>query len=131
MKMNELTPGIYKIREKETLTTFGNKRGRQFQSRVHLLRVTGAGQKRKYYIDHDTLGENPGSVDFEGDYEVVSRYDNVPEVNRAEIVLSFSDGTGDHFTFTVLDAWRLRSLFEEMPWLQKGFGYERRHKKNS
>ena len=126
MKINEVSQGIYKIRERDTLTTYGNKRGRSFESRTHLLRVTGIGEKRKYFIDHDTLGERLNSVDFERDYEIVSKYNNAPEVNKAEITISFSDGAGDYFRFTVTDAWLLRRLFEEMPWLQKGFGYEAR-----
>ena len=127
MKMNELTQGIYKIRQKSTVS-FKNKRGKSFKNEIHLLRVTGAGEKRRYFIDHDTLGDTPRTTDFEQDYEVVSKYAIAPEVNKAQITISFSDGNGDSFEFTVYDAWRLRHIFEEMPWLQKGFGYEPRKK---
>ena len=126
MKMNELMPGIYKIREKAV--SIGNRRGRSFKNQIHLLRVTGTGQKRRYFVDHDTLGDSPRTTDFEQDYEMVNRYPTAPEVNKAQITISFSDGNGDFFEFTMYDAWRLRHIFEEMPWLQKGFGYEARKK---
>lgn len=122
--MNDLTPGIYKIRNKAT-SCFRNHKGKYLKVELHLLRVTGTGPSRKYFIDHDTIGEASfGS--FENDYEIVTRYPVTPEVNKAQITISFSYGTGDHFEFTVFDVWRLRHLFEEMPWLQKSFGYEPR-----
>ena len=125
MKMNDLTPGIYKIRNKST-SSFRNRRGKRLKDEMHLLRVTGNGASRKYFIDHDTIGQGSIGSNFENDYEIISRYPIAPEVNKAQITISFSDGTGDYFEFTVFDAWRLRHLFEEMPWLQKGFGYEPR-----
>jgi hypothetical protein len=126
MKLNELSPGIYKIRELESADAVTHRQGKVLKL-VHLLRVTGTGERRKYFIDHDTLGEDGQHISFNRDYEIMYRYQGFPEVNRPKIRISFSDGS-DIFEFEVADAWALRDIFEELPWLQKAFGYEPRRK---
>lgn len=123
MKMNELEPGMYKIQK----ATNGSVRPLRREMRtVHLLRVTGYGEKRLYFIDDDIYGEHPHRVANE--YEVISKYDGVPQVGKARITIAFVDASGDEFTFTMSNAWSLRNVFDAMPWLKKAFGYVPRRK---
>jgi hypothetical protein len=116
MNIKELTPGVYKICEIDSSYPGGSKDN----ATVHLLRVTG--ERMLYFIDHDTLGQHPSKMDFT-EYEVLSRYNSVPQVEKCEITISFSDEAGQRFEFTVKDLWTLRSVFDAMPWLKDPFGY--------
>ena len=125
MKIKELNPGIYKIR-REVYVPYGAKRPVANHNTIHLLTVTGHGQNRRYYFDHDTFGQKP--EDCMEDYEVISRYESVPQVLSPRITLSFKDASGHEFEFRLMDAWGLRNVFEKMTWLQKPFGFVRRKK---
>lgn len=125
MKLTELNPGIYKIRKKDYRTPFGAKSSRtRFKTEVHILRVTGAGQSLRYFVDHDVIGHHPSKMNgFAGEYEVVSRFDGDPSVFNCSITMQFTDGGGDVHTYTVTDMWALRNVLDAMPWLKKPFGY--------
>jgi hypothetical protein len=127
MKVHELSPGIYKIRKRDYNMPFGARRSNSQNHAVHLLRVVGHGEKKRYYIDHDQMGESPSR--FNDDYEVVSKYDGPPQVGNCTITLKFSDSSGEKFEFVVRDVWTLRGIFDSMPWLHKPFGYLRRKNK--
>lgn len=120
MNLKELSPGIYKIRKKQYSP---GKRSRANTSPVHLLRVEGYGETLKYYMDHDTMGDHPREMNILDDYEVVSRYDGIPQVNSARITISWVDGSGDRFEWQMTSAWVLRSVLDALPWLKKPFGY--------
>lgn len=126
--MKNLLPGLYKIRKQDYVTPYGAKHVRLSNRNhpVRLLRVTGAGEKLRYYIDHDTVGVHPN--DLMEDYEVIGKYEPYPQVGNCLITLSFADSSGEHFEFTVRDAWTLRGIFDSMPWLKKPFGYLPRKK---
>ncbi|HEY8933828.1 MAG TPA: hypothetical protein VIM65_01350 [Cyclobacteriaceae bacterium] len=125
MKMNELTPGYYKIQRKQAFNI--GKRGTN-NNTVHILRVEGVGEKCKYFIDHTLFGEHPSKMAFAEDYEVISRYDREPVIQNCAITLSFSDSSGQKFEFRVVDAWALRNVFLALTWLQKPFGFVRRRR---
>ncbi|HEY5690384.1 MAG TPA: hypothetical protein VIS49_02920 [Cyclobacteriaceae bacterium] len=130
MKIKELSPGIYKVKRK-AYTQYGAKHSRINYNSVQLLTVVGVGDSRRYYFDHDTLGQKPGEMEgMEGmdEYEIISKYDHVPQVCQPRIKISFKDGAGDKFEFGVIDAWGLRNVFEKMEWLQKPFGFVKRKK---
>lgn len=97
-----------------------------YQISIHLLTVRSHGQSRRYYIDHDTIGQTPESC--MEDYEILSRYESVPQVVHPEIIIRFRDGSGEQFAFRVCDAWGLRNVFEHFSWLQKPFGFAKRKK---
>lgn len=124
MKMHELSPGIYKIRKRDYNMPFGAKRSRPQNFQVHLLRVIGNGDKKRYFIDHDQMGQLPS--EFNEEYEVLSKYDGQPQVGNCTITLKFADASGEQFEFVVRDVWTLRSIFDSMPWLHKPFGYLKR-----
>lgn len=115
MKINELHSGIYKIRKSSTTARYNN-------NTVHLLRVKGVGESMLYFFDHDTLGQHPKNLDL-GSYEILARYDTVPEVNVPKIKIEWCDSSGQCFQFIVRDAWALKNVFEELPWLKDAFGY--------
>jgi hypothetical protein len=117
MKQIELTPGIYKIRERNRAYSRDGASKQVF----HLLRVSGAGQSCIYYVDGDTKGKHPRRLNFQHDYDVVGRFSSDPEVLGIHIFISFCDDGGHLFEFAMNDAWRLRTIFEEMPWLHKAF----------
>lgn len=119
MKVSELTPGIYKIRARNRRFTFRGETSSGYS--VHVLRVVGVGAQCRYYIDHDLKGCHPANMDFAKHYQIISRYQTLPEVNRAQLLVSFADQQGDKFTFIVNDAWRLGAVLESMPWLKAGF----------
>ncbi|HEX5170963.1 MAG TPA: hypothetical protein VFW11_17430 [Cyclobacteriaceae bacterium] len=124
MKIHELTPGIYKIRKRDYTMPFGARRLRSQNHPVHLLRVMGSGDKKRYYIDHDQLGQHP--TEFGDEYDVLSKYDGQPQVGNCTVTLKFADASGEQFEFVIHDAWSLRAVFDSMPWLHKPFGYLRR-----
>jgi hypothetical protein len=116
MKINELTPGIYKIRERNRRYSFRGETSSGYS--VRLLRVVGAGSQCRFYIDQDTKGKHPAKMDFARSYQIISRYSGPPDIDRAQLVISFSDEQGDRFNFVVNDAWRLSTVFEALPWLK-------------
>jgi hypothetical protein len=116
MKISELTPGIYKIRERNRRYSFRGESSSGYP--VHLLRVEGAGARCRFYIDQDTQGQHPAKMDFARSYQIISRYTVAPDIDRAQLIISFSDEQGDQFNFVVNDAWRLRTVFESLPWLK-------------
>ncbi len=118
MKISELQPGIYKIRRKEDPD--GHRR---IGDEILLLRVTGMGAERKYFVNHDTSGEEPGRTDFDRYFEVIHRYEKAPMVCKQEIRLQFRDTAGDCFEFAVESTEELKRLFNEIPWLKEPFGY--------
>ncbi len=122
MRIDELSPGIYKIR-KEAYIPSGAKFARPNTNPIHLLRVAGAGAQRKYYLDDDIIGQHPHEMDVLGNYEILSRYDGEPQVGNCRITISFADASGQKFEFVVRDTWSLRYLLDAMPWLKKPFGY--------
>jgi hypothetical protein len=123
MNIKELFPGLYKIRKREyTSVKLARRSGSSHH--VHLLRVTGAGERLRYYIDHDQEGIHPSQLPE--DYEVLSKYDGPPQIGNCYITISFADSAGEQFTFSVKDTWALRSIFDAMPWLKKPFGYSPR-----
>ena len=124
MKVHELSPGIYKIRKRDYNMPFGAKRPRSQNFPVHLLRVVGNGDKKRYFIDHDQLGQHPS--EFNDEYEVLSKYDGQPQVGNGTITLKFADAAGEQFEFVVRDVWTLRGIFDSMPWRHTPFGYLRR-----
>ncbi len=128
MKIKELEPGIYKIR-KEAYVPYGAKRPIGNYNSIQLLTVVGTGQYRRYYFDQDTLGQKPEDIEGMDNFEIISKYEPIPQVNNQSLSLSFKDGAGDQFEFRVSDAWGLKNLFEKFTWLQKPFGYVRRKKR--
>ena len=128
MKIKELSPGIYKIRRK-SYVPYGAKHPRDNNNTIRLLTVVGTGANRKYHIDHDTFGQHPEEMYDMEDFEVISRYESIPQVNNQSITISFKDGSGDQFEFRVVDAWTLGNLFRHFTWLQKPFGYFKRKKR--
>jgi hypothetical protein len=119
MKVNDLTPGIYKIRARNRRFSFRGETSSGYS--VHLLRVVGIGAQCKYFIDQDARGQHPAKMDFAKNYQIINRYSREPDVSRAQLLVSFSDQQGDKFTFVVNDAWRLGAVLESMPWLRAGF----------
>jgi len=128
MKINELSPGIYKIR-RQAYVPYGAKHPRDNNNTIRLLTVVGTGANRKYHIDHDTFGQHPHEIYDMEHYEVISKYESIPQVNNQSITISFKDGAGDKFEFRVVDAWTLGNLFQHFTWLQKPFGYLKRKKR--
>lgn len=125
MKMDNLEPGTYKIRKKDYNVPPGMKIYRTMQTNaVHLLRVTGHGDKKRYFLDHDTYGIHP--TELNDAYEVISKYSGEPQIGNTYLTISFADAAGEKFEFKVKDVWSLRNLFETMPWLKKPFGYIKR-----
>jgi hypothetical protein len=119
MKVSGLTPGIYKIRSRNRRFSFRGETSAGYS--VHLLRVVGIGAQCKYFIDQDIAGCHPKKMAFSKNYQVISRYSRDPEINRAQLLVSFSDQQGDKFTFIMNDAWRLGAVLESLPWLKAGF----------
>lgn len=126
MKVSELQPGIYKIRKKEYAPP---RRGKGNGNTAHLLRVQGHGEKQKYFIDHDSFGAHPRDMSDLDQYEVVSKYDQVPQVMRPRITILWVDGSGDEYTWQVTNAWSLRGIFDAMPWIKDAFGYVAKRRK--
>jgi hypothetical protein len=122
MKIDELTPGVYKIR-KQAYIPYGAKFARPNSNPIHLLRVEGVGEQRKYFLDDDILGQHPHNMEAVGNYEILSKYDGDPQIGNCRITISFADTAGQKFEFMVRDTWSLRHLFDAMPWLKKPFGY--------
>jgi hypothetical protein len=122
MKLNQLERGIYKIRRATDGGRFASNEA------PSILRVTGAGDSLRYYIDADLLGQKPSEMNM-NEYEVVSKYDGTPTLGNCTITLTFADASGDKFEFTTRDAWGLRNIFDAIPWLQKPFGYVARKRK--
>lgn len=116
MKIKELNPGLYKIQKVDPYRPSPHSKGQT----VRLLRVTGYGDKRLYFIDNYP-GVHPSKI--EDDYEVLSRYDGLPNVDRAFITVTFTDGAGQEFKFSMRSVWALKGILEEMPWLKKPLGY--------
>jgi hypothetical protein len=106
MKVNDLTPGIYKIRARNRRFSFRGETSSGYS--VHLLRVVGIGAQCKYFIDQDARGQHPAKMDFAKNYQIISRYSREPDVSRAQL-------------FVVNDAWRLGAVLESLPWLKAGF----------
>lgn len=127
MKMKELDQGFYKIRRRDYNMPFGAKHARSQNHPVHILRVSGYGERKRYHIDNDIQGIHPSAINE--DYEVLSKYDGMPQVGNVTVTLAFADSSGERFQFVVRDAWSLRALFDAMPWLHKPFGYLRRKQK--
>lgn len=123
MKIKELNPGIYKVRKAIHVSWYGSRPVAN-TNKIHLLTVQGHGEARRYFFDHDVIGQSPESC--MEDYEVISKYESVPQVLRPEIILRFKDGSGEEFVFTLKDAWGLRNVFDKFKWLQKPFGYVKR-----
>lgn len=119
MKLDELTPGLYKIRLAE-YTPIGLRKKR---TSIHLLRVEGSGTKCKCYLDHDTLGEHPSKVSYLSEYEILGKYDGPPQVNRPSISISFFDNDGSEIQLTMHDFWQVRNMLDAMPWLKKPLGF--------
>ena len=128
MKIKELAPGLYKIR-RENYAPFGAKHSRSNSNTVQLLRVTGVGEKRRYFIDHDTNGQHPNEMNELTGYEILSRYEQDPQIGNCKITLSFVDAGGQEFFWTVRDTWALRNVLESISWLKKPFGYVPRRKR--
>lgn len=127
MKIKELSPGIYKVKRRAYMQ-YGAKHSRVNYNAVQLLTVVGSGQGRRYFFDHDTVGQKPNEMEGIDEYEIISKYDYVPQVCHPRIKISFKDGAGDKFEFGVIDAWGLRNVFEKLEWLQKPFGFVKRKK---
>ena len=127
MKMKELYPGVHKVR-KSVYVPFGAKRPVANTNSIQLLTVTGYGEGRRYFFNHDTIGQKPAEMDLLEDYEIISKYEGLPQVQNPEIRLSFKDAGGDKFEFKVHDAWGLRNIFDHLKWLQKPFGFVKRKK---
>jgi hypothetical protein len=122
MKIKELNEGVYKVR-KENYVPYGAKHPRSNNNTIQILRVTGVGQSRLYFLDHDTFGRHPDQMADVDRFEVLSRYDGDPQISNCKINIQFTDASGEAFEFTVRDAWSLKSVFESMPWLKRPFGY--------
>ena len=123
MKINELTPGLYKVKKKDYYASGVKPSRTRFKTEIHLLRVTRSGGKLLYFLDHSTYGQHPSEMNFSEDYEVISKFSGDPQVLKGSITLSFQDANGDEYNFTVLTAWGLRDIFESMPWLKKPFDF--------
>ena len=119
MNIDELTPGMYKIRAKPDLMS----RSRRLPQPMMILRISEKGSQRKYYVNHDTHGEEPGRTNFNEEFELISKYNTVPQINKPKISLVFKDAAGDPFVFTVSSVDEVRKIFEDMPWLKEPFGY--------
>jgi len=117
----KLEPGYYKIRRR--LYNEGRTK-RANHNQLHILRVVGIGEQQKIFINNDILGSLNNDV-FKNldDYEIVSKYSREPEISNCIMTLSFTDSSGDHFSFSVRDAWALRNMFNEMTWLRQPFDY--------
>jgi hypothetical protein len=118
MKISELPPGIYKIRRKEDPD--GHRR---IGDEILILRIVGTGGHKKFFVNQDTFGEEPGRTDFDRYFEMIYKYDGAPMVCKPEIRLQFKDAAGDYFELTVESTDELRQLFHEIPWLKEPFGY--------
>jgi hypothetical protein len=119
MKISDLTPGIYKIRTRNRRFSFRGESSSGYS--VHLLRVVGTGVQCRYFIDQDVKGQHPSKMEFAKHYQIISRYSREPDVDRAQLLISFSDQQGDKFSFVVNDAWRLGAVLESLSWLKAGF----------
>jgi hypothetical protein len=118
MKISELSPGIYKLRRKEDPD--GRRR---IGDEIVILRITGSGVDRRYFVNQDTFGEEPGRTDFDRYFEVMIKYNGAPMVCKRQIKLQFKDSAGDHFELVVESIDELKKLFEAIPWLKVPFGY--------
>lgn len=131
MNIQELTPGVYKIILREDMAEGSRAIRSSGRRKAHLLRVSGTGSQRRYFIDHDPFGSHPDKIEYLEDYEVIRRYVGSPSIQKARITITFADEDNDTFSFTLGDAWVLRNLFESIPWLKKPFGYSPRKKDTS
>jgi hypothetical protein len=59
-------------------------------------------------------------------HEILEKYKNGPVIGNGLIVLKFKDAAGEELEFKVTDISHMKFLFEQVPWLQKPFGYLRR-----
>lgn len=119
MDIDNLPPGIYKIRKKPD----PRFKTRRHTSEVVILRISIRQNERRYYVNHDTHGEEPGRTNFNDQFELVGKYTTSPHVYKPKISLAFKDSTGDSFVIAVTSLEEVRNVFEQMPWLREAFGY--------
>lgn len=122
----KLEPGYYKV-QREDKSLFKTKKNRDNPHAIHLLKVEGTGENQKYYIDGATVDYlRPADLK---EYDIISKYPQEPVIGNGYITVSFSDQSGEKFSFSVKTAWGLRDIFDKYPFLKKPFMYESRKKK--
>src|SRR5258708_15562025 len=124
MKISELEVGIYKVRIHEGPPLI--KPDKNFpKATAHLLFVKGHGEKRTYQLDNGLAADRRHFLVDENEFEVVKRV-SPPKVTRGTIFLAWKDDEGDDYVFHATDAWHLKTIFEEFPFLVEAFDFRPR-----
>lgn len=118
MELTQLVPGLYKVIKKNA----GGLQHQGIGQEVHLLYIMGYGAQREVHLDQIAIpAESDHLINIQTDYELVSRLPYSPVIQRPRITISWYDGDGDEFSFTICDTWHLKQILEVYPWLRDTF----------
>ncbi len=127
MKISEIEAGIYKVRIHSAPPLIKPDKNSP-KATAHLLFVKGHGEKRTYQLDFGLAVDRQHFLVDEREFEVVRRVPQ-PTITRQSIFLTWRDEEGDDYVFHATDAWHLRTLFEEQPFLSEPFNFKARRKR--
>lgn len=120
-KVSELGPGIYKVRIQQAPPLIALSRNWPSPT-AHILTIKGHGESRTYQLDDQLPTTRKYFIIDEHEFEIVRKLSE-PVFNMASIHLTWEDQEGDRFAFSTRDAWTLKQLFEDFPFLTKPFNY--------
>lgn len=99
----------------------------KFKGGFHLLRIAVQGGKKVFKIDHGVFEPMERLHNTEEYLEVINKVNertiSKDDVFQAKITISWEDRDGRSFSMTVRDLWRLRSILQELPFLQVPLNY--------
>src|SRR6478736_2469751 len=121
MKVSELGPGIYKVRVHQPPPLLKGSRSWPVPT-AHILTIKGHGESRTYQLDDQLPATRKYFLIDEHEFQVVRKLTD-PVFNMASIHLTWEDEEGDRFAFSTRDAWTLRQLFDDFPFLTRPFNY--------